>query len=107
MDPNVIVSVVGQINPLLMAATAVIGAIRSVFAAARAANVTVFVDPATLKVYATQEAAVADGVDPATLVSELPDDSVLIAKLLSEAGLLKKEASDAREWLRDSGLLAD
>ena len=107
MDPNTIINIIGQINPLLGAATSIIGAIRAAIAAARAGNVTVYIDPVTLKVYASVEAAVADGVDPATLTTSLPEDTVLIAKLLTESGLLKSDAQAAQQWLRDSGLLND
>src|SRR5687767_14328655 len=101
-----IVNIVGQINPLIGVATQILSTVRSITAAARAANVTVLVNPATGVIYATKADAVADGVDPETSVSELPDDSVLIARFLRESGMLKSDAADARKWLRDSALLS-
>jgi hypothetical protein len=68
-------TLLGQINPLIGAAAAIIAAIRAARDAAKAAN-------------------------PTTPEGTLPSDTELISRLLSESGLLKADAQAAQEWLK-------
>lgn len=96
---------VTQINSLLPVVVGIIGAIKAVVASAKAANVTIIFDQSTGKVYANEQDALADGAVKEDLKQQVPEDAVLIASMLRSSGLLGKDLSDARKWLRDSGLL--
>lgn len=68
---------IGQINPLLGAAISIIQTVRAIRASAV--------------------------IDPADPDGALPSDAELIERFLTEAGLLKAEAHELREWLKTQG----